>query len=286
MDKNKRKTGFPVMEEMTVKMVREYLGKNKSIVLPVGLMEQHGYHLPLITDALVAKETGRMAAERLGILMAPVLCASFSGGNLPGTINISPAVTSLIVNDTLVSLASQGFKKIYIILGHGGGENLNALNIGLRVLLNSNPVFSDVLLALLPAWSFDESGIGWKKALKEKDYHAGWLETSIVMALAPELVHMEEMELDEKPAAAGKEDPENYMQAEKIVNDPMVIARVRQKKAIKVGVHGYPPDASPELGRKLVEETVALMVKKISELERKYDGKYKKVRLIQDPPAA
>ena len=277
MDKSRRKTGFPVMEEMTLKMVREYLKKKNSIILPVGLMEQHGYHLPLITDALVARETARMTAERTGILMAPVLCASFSGGGLPGTINISPAVTSLVINDTLVSLASQGFKKIYIILGHGGGENFNVLNIGLRVLLNSNPVFSDVVLALLPAWSFDETGIGWKKAVKEKDFHAGWLETSIVMALEPELVHMDEMELDGKPPA-GTEDPDNHMQAEKIVDDPMVIARVRQKKEIKVGVYGYPPKASPELGRKLVEETVALMVKKVREIEDGYDGKYKKVR--------
>jgi len=274
------------MEEMTVKTVREYLEKKNSIILPVGIIEQHGYHLPLATDELIAREISWMVAEETGVMVAPSLHTSFSGGGLPGTINISPSVMALVVRDVLTSLVLQGFKKIYIVLGHGGSQNLGALDNGLKVLLHDNPAFSDVMLALLPVWGFDSTGRGWSRALKEKDWHAGWIETSMVMAIAPELVDMEEMELDKKPPPGRKaEDPDNHQQAEKIVDDPAVVPRMSQRPDIKVGVLGRPAEASPALGREIVGDTVKCMSEKIKELEKKYDGKYKRVFFKPPPPA-
>ncbi|MGA3326032.1 MAG: creatininase family protein [Terriglobia bacterium] len=61
----RRKAGpFPLMEAMTVKMVRDYLKKKRSIIIPMGVIEQHGYHLPLKTDALIATHGGRMIGDR------------------------------------------------------------------------------------------------------------------------------------------------------------------------------------------------------------------------------
>src|SRR3989338_6646532 len=111
---------FPVMENMTVKQVREYLQREKSIIIPVGVTEQHGYHLPLSTDALIAKHLARMIGSKTDILVAPTFIQSFSGGGLPGTINISPAVMSLAMSDMLISLVSQGFRNFYLFLCHGG----------------------------------------------------------------------------------------------------------------------------------------------------------------------
>ena len=52
--------GFPVMRDLTVKQIGEYLENGgKSILLPIGVIEQHGYHLPLSTDALIAEELGK-----------------------------------------------------------------------------------------------------------------------------------------------------------------------------------------------------------------------------------
>ena len=79
---------FPVMENMTVKMVREYLKRKQSIIIPIGVIEQHGYHLPLKTDALIAAHVGRMIGEKTGILVAPTIYQSFSDGGCPGTINV------------------------------------------------------------------------------------------------------------------------------------------------------------------------------------------------------
>ena len=52
---SKKANPFPLLENMTVKLVREYLERSQSIIMPLGVIEQHGYHLPLCTDALIAR---------------------------------------------------------------------------------------------------------------------------------------------------------------------------------------------------------------------------------------
>jgi len=275
---------FPVMENMTVKMIRDYLKRKQSIIVPLGVIEQHGYHLPLKTDALIASEIGRRIGERTGILVAPVIYQSFSGGGCPGTINISPAVMSLVVSDTLLSLASQGFRNFYLFLSHGGSENTRALDSALKLLLRNNPAFADAMIALLPIWTFPIGEPGWGKALSEGDWHSGWLETSIVMHLAPELVRMDELALDRKPILQSMiEHPDNYQHAEKIVDDPYVVPRITQRPEVKVGVMGFPRQASPQRGRKIVADTVEAASKKIRQIESKADGVYKEVAFTPEP---
>ncbi|MBI3987645.1 MAG: creatininase family protein [Lentisphaerae bacterium] len=277
-------SAFPVMEHMTVKQIRAYLGKKRSIIVPLGVIEQHGYHLPLNTDALIAAGVGRQIGKRTGLLVAPVMYESFSGGGLPGTINISPATMSLVVSDLLVSLVSQGFRNFYLFLCHGGSENARALDNALQLLLRNNPAFARVMIALLPIWKLGSRDVGWGKALKEGDWHAGWLETSMVMALAPELVRMEDLELD--PPALLKlqiEHPDNYQRAEKIVNDPFVIPRMTQKPEIRVGVMGYPERASAATGRKVIADIVKSAAAHIRRLEKKADGRYKEIPFTPEP---
>jgi creatinine amidohydrolase len=285
MGSKKTNDPFPVMENMTVKMVREYLKRKQSIIIPIGVIEQHGYHLPLKTDALIATHVGRMIGEKTGILVAPTIYQSFSGGGCPGTINVSPSVMSLVVSDVFVSLVSQGFRNLYMFLCHGGSENARALDNAVKLLLRLNPAFKNVMIALLPVWKFDPEKIGWdSEAFKEGDWHAGWLETSMVMALEPDLVRMDEMEQDPEPLLKLQiEHPDNYQQAEKIVDDEMVIPRMTQRPDILVGVMGHPQRASRQLGERIVEGTVKAASEKIMELESKADGVYKKVSFTPEP---
>lgn len=284
MSKNIANDPFPVMEHMTVKTVGEYLARKKSIIVPLGVIEQHGYHLPLKTDALIAAGLGRMIGRRTGTLVAPTIYQSFSGGGLSGTINISPAVMSMVVSDTLLSLAGQGFRNFYLFLCHGGSENARALDNALKLLLRLNPAFAEAMIALMPVWKLGSKGTGWDKAMDEGDWHAGWLETSLVMALEPELVRMDEMELDPEPLLKMQiEHPDNYQHAEKIVDDEFVVPRMTQRPDIKVGVMGRPESASPELGREVVEDIVKNASEKIMELESKADGVYKEVAFTPEP---
>lgn len=275
---------FPVMENMTVKTVRSYLERKNSIIIPIGVIEQHGYHLPLKTDALIAGHLGRMIGEKTDILVAPTIHQSFSGGGLPGTINISPATMAMVVNDTLLSLASQGFRNFYILLCHGGSENARSLDNALKLLLRTNPVFAEAMIALLPVWKLDSDGVGWRRAIEDHDWHAGWLETSMVMALEPDLVRMDEMELDPEPILNSQiEHPDNYQHAEKIVDDEFVVPRMTQRPDINVGVMGHPEKASPELGRDIIRVAVTDASAKILDLESRSDGIYKEVAFTPEP---
>lgn len=279
-----RKPPFPVMENMTVKMVREYLKDKQSIILPVGVTEQHGYHLPLKTDALIATHLGRRIGEETGILVAPTMHQSFSGGGLPGTINVSPAVMSLVISDVLMSLVAQGFRNVYIFLCHGGSENARALDNALKLLLRQNPAFEHVLIALLPIWEMDADRVGWKIGGKRMDWHAGWLETSLVMALEPDVVYLDELALDAEPMFCQQiEHPDNYQRAEKIVDDPLVVPRMSQRPEIEVGVMGFPEEASREKGERIAASAVKAAVTKIRELEAASDGVYKQVEFTPEP---
>jgi len=275
---DKLKNPFPAMEDMTVKMVREYLSRKKSIIIPLGVIEQHGYHLPLRTDALIAGHLARRIGAKIDMLAAPTMYESFSGGACPGTINISPATMSLVVSDMLVSLAGQGFRNFYLLLCHGGSENTRALDSALKLLLRSNPVFKKVMIALLPVWKLNSENVGWRKAVREGDWHAGWLETAMVMAMEPGLVRMEEMQTD-SPKLLGLmiEHPDNYQHAEKIVDSEFVIGRYSQRQEIQVGVMGHPEKATAKLGEEIVDDIVSNASKIITELESKADGVYKEV---------
>lgn len=281
---NATKPPFPVMELMTVKMIRDYLAEKQSVILPLGGIEQHGYHLPVRTDAVIAERLAWRAGGRLGILVAPAILVTFSGGGLPGTINVTPAVMSLVVNDILGSLASQGFRNIYLFPGHGGSENLRALNDGLRILLRGNATFEHVMIAVIPIWKLGRKDIGWRRALKERDWHAGWLETSMMLDLAPELVRMEALELDTPELLRlQREHPDNYQRAEKIVDDPLVVPRLSQRPDIQVGVMGAPEQASRELGREINDDIVDDMCARIAGLEARADGLYRSVPHVPEP---
>lgn len=275
---------FPVMEEMTVQTVRQYLQRKRSILIPIGITEQHGYHLPLNTDALIAARLAYQAGLAADVLVAPTIIQSFSGGSLPGTINISPAVMSQVIGDTLISLVSQGFRNFYLFVCHGGSENARALNDALRVLLRSNPAFNDVLVAILPVWKMSSKGMGWDQAPAQLDWHAGWLETSMMMALEPRLVRMDRLEMD-APALVDqmRAHPDNYQMAEKIVDDPLVVPRLRQRSDVHVGVMGEPHKASVELGRKLVADIVANLSSRIRALDEKADGIYRQIPFVPAP---
>jgi creatinine amidohydrolase len=279
-----KRAPFPVMELMTVRLVRAYLAEKKSVIVPLGGIEQHGYHLPLRTDAIIAERLAWRAGESLEMLVAPAIQTTYSGGGLPGTINVSPSIVSLVVNDVLVSLAEQGFRNLYLFLGHGGSENLRALNDGLRILLRCNPVFERTMIAVLPIWRLGRKESGWRRAIKERDWHAGWLETSMMLDLAPEFVRLGDLELDTPELVRlQREHPDNYQRAEKIVDDPFVVPRLSQRPDIEVGVMGAPEQASRELGREVDEDIVEDMCARIAALEAQADGVYRSVPHVPEP---
>lgn len=252
-----------LMENMTVREVRGALRRTKTVLVPLGVCEQHGYHLPLSTDIHNAYQVSVRVSERTGALVAPVLNYAFSGGELPGTINISPSTMGIVAADICLSLARQGFKNILLIPGHGGTENINALKDSLVLLLRNNPHLKKLNIALAPIWTYSDE---WMKASGDGDFHAGYIETSLMLYWAPELVR-KKVELDPPELLRHmRRDQDNYLEITKNVDAEEVIPFTRQRPDIKVGVMGDPQKASARLGGKIcrqVVDGVSALVKKI-----------------------
>lgn len=257
-----------LMENMTVKDVRAALKKTKTVMVPLGVCEQHGYHLPLSTDIHNARQVSARVSGKTGAFVAPVLNYAFSGGELPGTINISPSTMGLVVTDICMSLARQGFRNILLVLGHGGTENLSALREGLVLFLRNNPHLEQLNIALVPIW---EHSSEWMKGFKNGDFHSGYIETSLMKYWAPELVR-DKIELDEKKLVSFMcEDQDNYLEVSKNVDAEEIIPYIRQRPDIKVGVMGDPSKASAELGEKIcgqMVEGICGLIKKMEKNEK------------------
>ncbi len=239
------------MGEMSVSEVREYLKTNKTIILPYGVVEQHGYHLPLDTDIRNAEVMGKKLAERLGCIIAPTLNYCFSGGTLEGTINIRPNTFSTMICEIVESLASQGFENIIILPGHGGSESMLHLKESLRIMkwLNSN--IHDLLLIMLPLWDFSPT---WLKLFNNRDYHAAQAETSLMMYWHPELVRPEITMDSDEVAEMMRNDPDAFQVRTRFTDLEQEIVTTVQDPRIKVGIMGYPHEASVELGKKINDE--------------------------------
>ena len=246
------------MGEMTVKEIREYLKTNQTIIVPYGVVEQHGYHLPLSMDIHNAEVPAYVLAEKIGCIVAPPLNYCFSGGQLPGTINVRPVTFCQMMCDIVEALAAQGFKNILIYPGHGGSESLAQLKEALRILKWLNKSLEDIMIMILRRGDF------W---LREKepcmtggDFHAGDAETSLMLAYRPHLVRLDELELDEPELAEKmRHDQDAYQICTTLSGEKQEIPTTRQRPEIKVGVMGYPELATAERGVENVENAITPM---------------------------
>ena len=255
------------MEELTVKEMEGVMEKTKTVIIPVGLPEQHGFHLPLSTDILNAVIPPRIAGDRLNAVVAPSVNYCFSGGELMGTINVSPNAFGIYMSEICSEFIRLGFKNIVILLGHGGSENTDALRNTLQMLLRRDKERTkDVAIAMMDVQELSPTGM---KAVEEHDYHAGLIETSNMLYWRPDMVRSE-IVLDKPEIAENlRTDPDWYALHEKVVDNPFVIERVQQREEIKVGVMGYPEKANRELGEKVSGEIVDNLVALVDSLEKR-----------------
>ena len=253
-----------IWAQMTVQEIREYLKKRPTVILPLGCTEQHGYHLPTSVDILNAEEIAKRVSAEIGVAVLPTINYTYSGGELPGTVNVAPNVLALYIEEICLSLAAQGVRNIIILLGHGGSENMEAL-MALRNMFLRKHSHLDVALAVIPPFL---SGDDAKDLFEEGDWHAGKTETSLMLYWAPELVHTDRIQYDsDELLNMMREDPDAYQDIQQVVDSPYVGPRIRQKPEIQVGVMGYPEEASAELGEKIAQSSVREIAKVILHVE-------------------
>jgi creatinine amidohydrolase len=159
------------------------------VVVPFGALEQHESHLPLDTDTLLGDRLGPMLAERLDALCAPTIpigCSEHHMGRA-GTVSLRPETLALVVGDIVESLARHGFRTIVLLPTHAG--NAVPLLHAARVLEPPSSVRVVVVAdmeALARALHAAYNGLG--SSVAEAIAHAGEIETSMMLAVAPAAV--------------------------------------------------------------------------------------------------
>ncbi|MFJ9845569.1 creatininase family protein [Kitasatospora sp. NPDC101155] len=156
----------------------------KVAVLPVGSFEQHGDHLPLTTDTVVASLIAQRIATDYDLFLLPpiTLSCSHEHAHMPGTVSISAATLYAVINDIWKSLQASGVPGLLIVNGHGGNYVLS------NVVQEANTEGPRV--ALFPVredWHRAREAAGLESSGAE-DMHGGELEVSLLLHGAPHLV--------------------------------------------------------------------------------------------------
>jgi len=173
-------------EELSAGDFRQAIGQSKgTCLLPFGILEKHGPHLPLGTDLLNVRYAAVHAAEKEYAVVFPEYYFGqiFEAKHEPGTIAYSRELQLKLLQETTDEMARNGCKKIVIVNGHGGNESLL-------------PFFAQSQLekqhdyVVYVQWGRDEPKGGPQKK-DALDMHAGQSETSTMMISHPDLVHLD-----------------------------------------------------------------------------------------------
>lgn len=182
-------------QEQTSPEIKAAADRNTLLLIPVGQVEEHGPHLPLDTDCIIARETARVVAEELSgeipTLVLPTVWTAYSVrqvGNWPGLVSFREPETMIqMIFDIVASLVHDGFKKIVLINAHG--NNPAILELACRKIGDQFNVFPAVTFVLGMT-----KNIGPKIRKSEMGgcgEHAGEVETALLLHLTPNLVHMD-----------------------------------------------------------------------------------------------
>lgn len=237
-----------LLEEMDWKELKKALRETRTIIVPCGSTEEHGYHLPLSTDTLIACEVARQAARRAKVLVAPPINYGVcrSTGPFPGTLSLSLDTLRMLVEEICESLHAHGFRNIILLPGHLGAAQIVGLELAAQKLVEKHQGLSMAVLRL-------EATV--RKLLgtvleDERDGHAGEAETALLLALRPELV---------RRGRAVAEHP--------CFPEHLVVAKPRDY--MKSGVIGDPTKASREKGEKILEALVRETVELVRKMEKR-----------------
>jgi creatinine amidohydrolase len=177
----------PKWEELTAPDFVQAIHQAQGVcVLPFGILEKHGPHLPLGTDLIDVRFAVMNAVQQEYAVVFPEYYFGqiFEAQQQPGTVAYSLSTQLTLLQETVKEMARNGCAKIVIVNGHGGNEYLL-------------PLFAQAQLAtprdyVVYVFGLPNKSVPGRPALKTKmDMHAGEQETSSMLAARPDLVHMD-----------------------------------------------------------------------------------------------
>lgn len=178
------------LTELTWRDVRE-AGAHGIALLPIGSQEQHAGHLPMGTDTLLAETVLDAAAALLAedptpseLVRLPALPFGHSPHHLfAAAVSLSAATLGAVLDDVLDSLFTSGYRRVMVLNGHGGNDEI------MRLAVKRFALRAEVTVAACSYWTItagDGEPDGGRPAVTPG--HAGWFETSLMLAAHPALV--------------------------------------------------------------------------------------------------
>lgn len=232
---------MPELSRLTSEEAAAALTRARLAVLPVGATEQHGRHMELCTDIAIAEAFARRLAADLGD--EAVLCPPFAYGlsehhmRFAGTLTLRPATFLAVLGDIVESLAAHGIRRVLVVNGHGG--NIDAVKLAARQARRDQ----DVLVAHLCWARLAADVIRAEMGDEPRHNHACQIETSIAMALVPEILRPDRIT---GPAPVSPRDP--YTEP----HGGMVDLPIWFHEWTADGALADPRDSSVELGARIV----------------------------------
>jgi len=218
------------------------LKKTKLAIIPVGSLEQHGNHLPVSTDSLITEYIARLVAEKVSAFVLPVIPYGVSFEHKPMfNVSLRNSTLSTLICDACASLAENRVKEIIILNGHHG--NMGALQYVAQELNGRLP--RDVRVHTIHYWHLMKSDFD----------HAGEVETSLVLAIAPGLVRMDMAMPNSKKLSKSKAAYSG------ITNAPGSFPKITGN-----GVWGDPRKATAAKGERWIKEITTGLAETITEL--------------------
>jgi creatinine amidohydrolase len=248
--------------ELTWPEVKDAADAGKVAVVPVATIEDHGRHLPIDTDVrlCVAACDRAVASASDRAVLVPPINHGFSPHHMdfPGAITIGAETFIQYGVDVCRSLAQHGFKRILIVNGHGSNTPF------VDIIARLTTVQTGALVAAVNYWA--APGVrAVAEALRESDKiggmnHACEFETSIYLALRPDLVDMTKAVRE-----MGHEPTSNYW-TDLVAGDGPLMMMEYWSAISKTGVMGDPTKATAEKGERLLAAAAHGLVELIDEL--------------------
>ena len=238
-------------EELSVPQI-DALDRDKTIlVLPLGSVEQHGRHMPVGTDTLLAQSVSLAAAEtlpgRVAVLPPPWYGFSAHHMRFPGTVTLKAATLMAVVEDIVESLVSHGFRRILVVNGHGG--NGGVVDVLASVL--GHRFHGRARIACLTYFLLARDSIAALRRSKPGGMgHACEFETAMMLHVAPGLVAMDR-------AVTKYPDPGSPYLTTDLVGGSAVRTYHDFSDLSETGTFGDPALASPEAGAQFHAAVVA-----------------------------